>query len=550
MSITPGGVDRVLLDGRILTVDPAFSVAQAVAIQDGRIVAVGSNDEINTLRGARTTTDHLDGATILPGLIDAHNHLLSTGQVLQQVQLYDCRSIPEILDRLSRQAAATPPGQWILGKGWDESLLAERRHPTRWELDRVAPNHPVVLHRVWNKLVANSPALAAAGVSRDTPDPPSGERYAGGFERDLVSGEPTGLFRDRAKDLILRAIPAPTPEQLVEAIATACRAYNAVGLVGAGEPGLHPDGIRAFHAARDAGKLSVRTDMLLGAWGFAPASREPELKRWIEEMGVHGGFGDAWLRLEGVKFLLDGGVGDRTARFYTAYAAEPASQGQWVVDPDEYPRLVRWVHDLGWSIDTHTCGDAAQDLAVRAYASAQEEAPNPRLRHRVHHAYLPTSQALTLMSRHAIPALVSNPFIVNLGESFVVSLGEDRASRIMPMTSYLRAGVPLAGTSDSPITDFNPWLGLYGAVARTTVTGRELDTGERISRVEAIRSYTIGGAFATGVDHSRGSLEVGKLADLIQIDRDPLAVDDASLRDTVVERTMLDGEWVYERSGA
>ena len=178
------GADRLLLNGRVLTVDAAFRVVEAIAIRDGRILAVGSNDEMRRLAESATTVDDLGGATVLPGLIDAHNHLLSTSQVLAQLQLYDCRSIPEILDRLRRRALAAKPGEWIVGKGWDESLLAEQRHPTRWELDEVSPDNPVVLHRVWNKLVANSLAIQAAGVTRETPDPPADEIYAGSFERD------------------------------------------------------------------------------------------------------------------------------------------------------------------------------------------------------------------------------------------------------------------------------------------------------------------------------------------------------------------------------
>jgi predicted amidohydrolase YtcJ len=540
--------DHVLLNGRILTIDPSFSIAEAIAVREGSIIAVGSDIEIRQLVGHGTAVDDLGGATVLPGLIDAHNHLLSTSQVLTQIQLYDCRSIPEILERLRQRASTVQPGEWIIGKGWDESLLDEKRHPTRWEIDQVSPANPVVLHRVWNKLVANSLAIRAAGVSRETPDPPVDEIYSGSFERDPETGEPAGLFRDRAKELILRAIPATTHEQLVAALAIGARAYNAVGITGVGEPGLGPKELRAYQSARERGRLTVRTDMLLGAWGFVPASREPELKRWIEEMGVYGGFGDEVLRLGGVKFMLDGGVGDRTARMSQAYAGEPDNYGQWAVDPEAYPELVRWVHDLGWSIDTHTCGDAAQNLAVRAIIAAQQAAPNPALRHRVHHAYVPTPETVRLMGQHRIPALVSNPFIVHLGESFVVSLGEERAARALPMASYLRAGVPLAGTSDSPIADFNPWTGIYAAVARKTITGRQFDLSEAIDVRDALRSYTIGGAYALGLDQKRGSLEPGKVADLIQIDRDPLTVDAEALRLTRVERTMVAGQWVYEHS--
>ncbi|MGA7670918.1 MAG: amidohydrolase [Nitrolancea sp.] len=538
-------VDHVLLNGKIITVDHNFTIAEAVAIRDSRIAAVGTTSEISSLAGSHTRVDDMGGGVVLPGIIDSHNHLLSTSQVLQQIQLYDCRSIGEILERVAERARTARPGEWIVGRGWDETLLAERRHPSRWEIDQIAPNNPVVLHRVWNKLTANSAAITAAGVRRDTPDPPADELYAGGFERD-EHGEPAGLFRDRAKELILRAIPEPTNEDLVQALSIGCRAYNAVGITGVAEPGLGPRELRVYQTTHGRGKLSVRTDMLLGGWGYVPATREPELKRWISEMGVYSGFGDDVLRLGGVKFLLDGGVGDRTARMNHSYEGEPGNHGQWAVDPEEAPELIRWVHDQGWSIDAHTCGDAAQDLAVRAFIAAQTASPNASLHHRVHHAYVPAPETIQLMGRHGIPALVSNPFLVHLGDSFVESLGTDRAARALPMASYLRAGVPLAGSSDSPIADFNPWVGMYAAIARRSINGWQFDPAEAIGIEDALRSYTITGAAVLGLSEKRGSIAPGNVADLIQLDRDPLRIDVEALKETRVQRTMVAGSWVYE----
>ncbi|HKG24174.1 MAG TPA: amidohydrolase [Thermomicrobiales bacterium] len=537
--------DLILVNGRVHTMDANDMTTSAVAIKDGRVVAVGSDVEVRALAGFGTATEDLGGKTVIPGLIDAHNHLLMTGQALNQIQLYDCRSIDAVLQRVADRSRKTGPGQWILGRGWDESLLAERRHPTRHDLDRVAPDRPVVIHRVWNKLVANSAALRAAGIGRETPDPPADVLYAGSFERD-GNGEPTGLFRDRAKELILDHVPAPTEEDFVHAIAMACRAYNAVGLTGVAEPGLYPHEIRAFHRARRADRLTVRVELLMAGWGFGRAEDERFLKDRFTAVGVEGGFGDELLRLEGIKFMPDGGVGDRTARMFTPYLNEPDNRGTWVVEPNRLTELIRWVHDLGWSIDTHTCGDEAQETVVRAYAAAQEANPNPRLRHRVHHAYFPTAAALRLMARHKIPAVVSNPFIVNLGESFVVSLGEERAARAMPMRTYLDAGIPLAGSSDSSVSDYNPWIGMYGAVARTTVNGRVLGPEERITAREALRSYTIGGAYATGLEGIKGSIELGKLADLVVLPHDPLAVSAEELRATKPAATMVGGRWVFD----
>jgi predicted amidohydrolase YtcJ len=539
--------ELVLVNGRIHTIDDERPLATAVAIRDGRFVAVGSDREMRALAGAATRVEDLGGAAVVPGLIDAHNHLQSTGRMLREVQLFDTRSIAEIVERVAARVGETPPGEWIVGRGWDESLLGEGRHPTRHDLDAVSPDHPVVIHRVWNKLVCNSAALRVAGIDRDTPDPPADVLYSGSFERD-EQGEPTGLFRDRAKEMIGNHIPQPTEEERVGAIQEACRAYNAVGLTGVAEPGLYPEEIRAFDRARREGKLTVRTDMLMAAWGFGSPDTEAGLEERFASMGVGGGLGDDLLRLEGIKLMIDGGMSDRTARMFQPYLDEPENRGTWVVEPERLKRLIRFVHDLGWPMDIHTCGDEAQETVVQAFASAQRDNPKPWLRHRVHHAYFPTPAALAAMAEAGIPAVVSSPFLTNLGEGFVNSVGPERASRAMPMRTYLNAGVPLAGSSDSYITDYNPWVGMDAAVNRTTVAYRDLDrAAEGITPEEALRSYTLGGAFVTGREDRQGSITPGKLADLVVLDRDPLAIPPDQLDQVRPTATMLGGRWVYGR---
>ena len=230
--------DLILVNGAFHTVEDANPKATAVAIRDGRFVAVGG-DEIRALAGATTRIEDLGGASVVPGLIDAHNHLQATGRMLREVQLYDTRAIPEIVARVATRVQETPRGEWVVGRGWDESLLAEARHPTRHDLDAVSPQNPVVIHRVWNKLVCNSAALRAAGIDRQTPIlPPTCSTTAHSSATRPESRQ--GLFRDRAKDLITDHIPAPTEEERVAAVAAACRAYNAVGLTGVAEPGLFP----------------------------------------------------------------------------------------------------------------------------------------------------------------------------------------------------------------------------------------------------------------------------------------------------------------------
>ncbi len=541
-------VDRILVNGRVHSPEATVPIASAVAIRGDRIVAVGSDRAIGELAAPSTRVEDLRGATLIPGLIDAHNHLLATGQVLGQVSLYGCRDIATIVDRVAEAIGQAAPGEWVLGRGWDESLLADGRHPTRHDLDRVAPDHPVVLHRVWNKLVANSAALRLAGITAATPDPPRDVPYAGWMERD-PGGEPTGLFHDRAKAMVTDAIPAPTMAEMTTAIGRACRAYHAVGLTTVVDPGLTPDEVRAYDRAAREGALTIRADLLLAAWGFVPAEDEAGLRDRIGAVGFGSGFGDVRLRLGGAKLMPDGGIGDRTAKLHPDehYRDEPDNHGTWVFPPETIPGIVRWLHDHDLAIDSHTCGGLAQETIVRAYAEAMREAPKPHLRHRVHHAYFPSRDTLDLMSGHGIAALVSAPFIRNLGESFVASLGEERAADVMPTRAYLDAGITLAGTSDSPVDDFNPFTGWQALTTRQTVTGRQFDPAQVLTTDEALDAYTTGAARAIGREHDLGRIASGYLADLVVLEPGSLDRGTAELGSIAPLATMVGGAWVFDR---
>ena len=536
--------DTILVNGNIRTGEPGGR-AEAVAIRDGRVLAVGGNDEVRAAAGGDAEVVDLGGATVIPGLIDPHNHLLATGLVLGEIMLFDVRSIGELQARVREAVSGAKPGAWLLGRGWDESLLDEGRMPNRHDLDAVAPDNPVVLERVWNKLVVNTAALKALGIDETTPDPSGDTNYAGSFDRE-ENGYPAGVFRDRAKNLVRLAMPQPTEAELVEAIGRANRAYNALGITAVAEPGLKPRELDAFQRAAAEGVLSVRSDLLMSAWGFVPAEEEPGLEELI------GGMRERWpaqhpmARLAGVKLLPDGGIGDRTARISEPYVGEPDNYGVWAVPEAELPERVRWVHDQGWPMDIHTCGDEAQRVSVKAFADAQEANPNPDLRHRVHHAYLPTPDTLERMAKHRIPALVSTPFIRSLGESYVLSLGEARTERMMPFRTYLNAGVPLAGSSDTPVADHNPWVGMATALTRETVKGRVLGPSEVLTPEEALALYTTGAAFGMGREDELGRLAPGYVADLVVLDRDPFAgeVDPDALMQTQPSRVMVDGSWV------
>lgn len=535
----------VLRNCRIRTGGTTPPIMGAIAIRGSRILAVGDIDQVRVAAGQDAEEDDLAGATVIPGLIDPHNHLLATGQVLGEITLYDVRSIGELQARVGGAVAAAAPGAWLLGRGWDESLLAEQRMPNRHDLDTVAPNNPVVLERVWNKLVVNTAALRVLRLDQHTPDPPEDMNYAGGFDRE-EDGYPTGIFRDRAKELVRLAMPQPTQGDLVQAIGRAGRAYNHLGVTTIVDPGLLPHQIDAFQRAAHEGGLSVRSDLLMSGWGFVPVDQEPELEERIGTMRAHWPQRYPLVRLAGVKLLPDGGIGDRTARISTPYIGEPNNYGVWAVPEAELPQRIRWVHDQGWPMDVHTCGDEAQRVTVKAIADAQAANPKRELRHRVHHAYLPTPDTIDRMARYRIPAVVSTPFIRAMGESFVMSLGEERARRMMPFRTYLDRGVPLAGSSDTPVADYNPWVGMATALSRETVTGRVLGEDQVLTPAEALALYTTGAAYAMGREHELGRIAEGFLADLVVLERDVFVegIDPAEVMATTPVRVMLGGRWV------
>ena len=536
--------DLILTGAKITTMSDGLPEATALAIRDGSILAVGDSQQIEELAGPGTRVINLAGRRVIPGINDTHNHMMSTGAVLNEVSLYDARSIEDIKAAVAARVESSPPGAWILGRGWDESLLAEKRFPNRHDLDEVAPNNPVVLDRVWNMLLANSAAMMAGDIGRHTPDPPAGQLYAGRIERD-ERGDPTGVFRDRAKHLIQRVVPERTIADREMHIRTACREFNRLGITSVAEPGLLPEWIRAYQNVRQAGSLSVRTSMCLAGWGFSTEQDESLIESRIAGMGVYSGFGDPLLRFDTVKFMPDGGVGDRTALMYEAYVGEPDNYGQFVVSEQDLFQRVLFCHSAGWSIDSHTCGDRMQEIMVRAYAAAYDAAPDPTIRHRVHHGYFPTKRALELMAEHHIPALATIPFLTNLGESFVASVGEERAARMMPIRTYLDAGVPVALGSDSPVTTYNPFIGMYSAVTRKTVYGRQLGADEAISRETALRLYTTDAAWVTFEDGIKGTLEAGKLADIAVLDRDLFAIPEDELKEVCSVMTLVGGRIVH-----
>ena len=532
--------DLIVADGKIHTLDAEDTIAQAVAIKDGRFVAIGRAEAIARLAGPGTKRISLGGRTAIPGLFDSHVHMMETGAKLTTIRLDECASPEEMAALVAQRARETPPGSWIIGQGWNEGNFPNRRLPTRQDIDPATAEHPVVLMRFFNTDVVNTYALRLARIDRHTPDP-----YQGKIERD-PAGEPNGLLRAKAKGLVDRLIPKPTAAAMAEALRLGCREMLRFGVTSVIEPGLNAEEIRVYQALHMSGQLMVRTNLMPSWHGFHQEETETQLEYRARELGVYTGWGDEWLRMGALKMAIDGGTTPHTAYMYEPFEGEPEVVNYNRLGVDDLRRYFRTAQELGWDVGIHCCGDHAQDLAVDAFAEVARELPRSDARHSIIHGYFPTPRALEQMAEHNITAVIQPTFIYWEGELLFRDVGKGRALNYKPARKYLDRGVPLAASSDNPSTvSANPFIALYALVTRKNRCGQHIAPQEALSREEALQSYTIAGARLTREDHLKGTVEIGKLADLTVLDRDYFAVPEEEIKDVQAKTTIVGGRAVH-----
>ena len=546
--------DLVITGGRVVTVNPRDEVAEAVAVWGGRIAAVGAARDLAGLIGPRTEVLRLRGETVLPGFIDPHNHFMLYGLWLDGVNCKSPlnRTVDDILGRVREKAASTPSGSWIVGFGVEDSGLEERRFPTRDELDRAAPGHPVYLkHRSGHAAVANSLALDAAGITDQTPQPPGGH-----MDRD-ATGRLTGVLREKsAAAPIEKILPVPTRDRMKEGVITAGRLYASAGITSVHDAGAdaRPDTYRAYHEAVAEGRLHQRVYAMIWGW--------PGNHLYLEkDLGLRTGFGDERLRLGAVKLFVDGSIQVFTCAFYDPYitldtdSTRANPRGVLQLTPNELNDLVVEAHAKGFQVALHAQGDYGIDVALDAIQYAMWKAPRPDPRHRIEHCQCVTPEGLRRMRRlGVIGSFYPHHSWYWADRHISTFIGEERASRMNPMKSAMRAGVVTVAHSDAPIAAIGdpvfgaePLFGIWCAVNRTTRAGKVIGPEERITPMEGIRAFTINAAYASFEERLKGSIEPGKLADLIVLDRDPCAVDPWEIRDVQVLRTIIGGRTVFAR---
>ena len=539
------GADLILVNGKVVTVDSSDSVAQAVAVKDGRIVKAGTNDEILLLASESARVINLRGRLLLPGFIDSHEHCIRKGMRGDWV---DCTSPPiatmdQLVEALAAKASEKEDGEWVVGYGFDETKLTDRRWPTRYDLDNASSRNPIYLGRAGgHNAVANSMALEIAGVTKDTPQPPGGN-----IEKN-ETGEPTGRLDEiGAMNMVRGRIPAPTVEEAVEIMVENWHRVEGEllswGLTTVHEAHIKAPEALAFQELLKEGRLRLRAGLMLD--GMAPYKGHATSD--LSRQGIRTGFG--WgnkLYVIGVKIGVDGAMGSLTASLTEPYANDPENYGINRVTQEELAEETVRLHQAGNRACIHAIGDWAIDIALNAIEEAVKSDEWEDHRHRVEHAGFVRPDQLERMARLGVAVSASIGFCHPIGDSHIDALGEERLVGYYPMRSFWDHGIVAGGNSDGFGKNW-AITGIHGCVTRRSSTGRSLAEEQAIPVLDAIRAYTINGAYLENKEDEKGSIEPGKLADFVVLDRDITAIDPSEIIETRVLMTIVGGEVVYER---
>ncbi|AJP70797.1 amidohydrolase [Sphingomonas hengshuiensis] len=529
--------DVILYNAHILTVDDGFSTAQAVAIEDGKFVKVGSDAEVLDTAGEATRKIDMKGKTILPGFNDSHVHMLAGKTFGVQVDLTRVRSIADIKAALAARIATARPGEAISGsRGWWEYQLSDGRLPNRHDLDEIAPNNPVAIAGPHYAIV-NSLALKMAGITAQTPDPQGGEIY-----KD-ASGEPTGLLMDRASRPVMALFARPTPEQQFEGMVKVIRLANSNGLTSIGDPSGSVEDAALYRRLYDAGKLTLRVDFSYSVDHALPLDK---VEAALKTFGPAGqAWGDGMFRADELgEVALDGA--ELSAFLRDGYPGKPDYHGIQMVPTEHFKAFAALANRYGWRLRPHAVGDAAIDEALDAFEFANAEKPITGRRWMIDHAFLlgPTHYPRV----KALGVVINSQYMHNaqLGKLILKAWERPLADRSEPYREWLENGILFANGSDGPIAyDACPLYQIYGSVTRNTKWGGKLGPDQGISRRDAIKSVTINGAYTSFEEKVKGSIEPGKYADLVVLADDILAVPAENIKDIKILATVMGGRTVF-----
>lgn len=536
--------DIILTGGNIITMDCGKPVARAVAIKGGRFLKVGRDPEVQAFAGSRTKKIDLKGKTVTPGFIDSHQHLSQVGTDLLQMDCHAvvCQSIAQIQRAVLRQTRRIRPGQWIQGVGYDDTKTTDKRILNRWDLDEVAPEHPVFIQHIsghW--AVTNSKGLEAGGVREDGPDP-----KGGAYGRDPQSGKLNGILYEQAEFAYIfegmtgqpPIIPPFSPQDRIRGLRLASGRYLASGITGVHDALVTANSLETYQEALRSGGLQLRVYMLI-TYEYLPHLKALNLKT---------GFGNDWLKVGGVKIFADGAIAGRTAYLSEPYVGTN-DKGILVAESEEVLHdSIRQGHEAGFQVCVHANGDRAIEMTLDGFEKALKALPRKNHRHRLEHCTVVNREILERMKRLKLLALPFGSYILHHGEKMLPYYGPERVKMMFAHRSFLDYGIPVSGSSDNPCGPYEPLLGIQSCVTRTSAAGEVLAAQQRISVEEAIYIYTMASAYASFEENLKGSIATGKLADLAVLGEDPRRVNPDEIKDIPVVMTMVGGEMKYIRT--
>jgi predicted amidohydrolase YtcJ len=533
--------ELIFSGGPVLSGHARWQPAEAVALVGGRVTAFGTEAEVMATAGPGTRHVDLQGRTLMPGLVDAHLHLLAHAMNRDTLAVMGLPSIGAFQKAVADEVVRRPAGEWIVGRGWDHDRWEERREPNRYDLDRVSPDHPVYLMRNCNHVaVVNSAALRLAGITRETPDPSGGH-----IDKDPVTGEPTGMLREHAQGLIKRVLPQMDHERRRMLLRLAVKEALSHGITQ-----VHTDDVD-----RSAGGFDKATDLFCSVIGpealpFRVTQMIPVLM--LDEAkarGIRTGVGDEWYRYGQVKIFADGSLGGRTAALLEPYADDPSTRGIYMWPEAEFIEMVARAHALGNQVGAHCIGDGGAKLFLDAVEEAQRRHHRLDHRHRMIHCQIMSEALMDRMKNAGMVGDIQPVFLKSDGYWLADRVGSERVKTSYAWKSMLDRQIPLCGGSDCPIEPLNIWYGIYSAATRQDLNGFPeggWTPDQRLSVADSLDLYTTGASYATFEENFKGSLKPGMAGDLVVTDRNPFTCDPSELKDVKVSLTVVGGRTAYE----
>lgn len=532
--------DIIFINGEVITVDGNESVQEAVAVKDNQIVGVGKTVELNGWIGEETRVIDLDGKSLLPGFIDAHSHLTIFGTNLLGINCQDShiQSLQDLYAELKKKVDQTPVGEWVRVTGFNEHTMMERRFPSKQELDAISTEHPIVIIRVCNHTsIANSRALESVGFTKESKDPEGGK-----IERNS-NGELTGKVLESAHMQLFNEADY-SDKEIEEGFKLASDTFVKAGITSvhdAGSYGWGPNVLHLMKKSIGSGDVKVRVYAIVGSLTDSKAF----IRSMIDDGAVTGD-GDEWFKIGPAKLFTDGSSTGPTLATRKPYDSNPSDCGILYYSQKEINEMLGEAHEKGYQITAHAQGDRAIEMLLNCIENVLKKHPRKDHRHRIEHAGIASPDLQERMKELGVVAIPNPAFVYVNGDSYIHNYG-DRVNVMYPAKDYLEKEIPFAFASDTPVITHSPLLGIHAAVNRKTSTGQDIGANQKITVQEAIKAYTYMGAYASFEEQRKGSIEVGKLADLVVLNKSILAVELESLKDLSVELTMIDGKIKYEK---